>query len=139
MVSQQVKIFNGSVGENICLGNIMEEYESVQLFCKKYGFNTFFDTFPQGLNTLLGEDGVHISGGQQQLIALARALYRQPSLLLLDEPTSAMDSKTEQFVINLLQNHKDQYSILLVTHRIYLANLSDRVYRLENGSCLQIK
>ena len=139
VVNQQVKIFNGSVGENICLGNIMEEYESVQLFCKKYGFNTFFDTFPQGLNTLLGEDGVHISGGQQQLIALARALYRQPSLLLLDEPTSAMDSKTEQFVINLLQNHKDQYGILLVTHRIYLANLSDRVYRLENGSCLQIK
>jgi len=119
--------------------SIMEEYESVQLFCKKYGFNTFFDAFPQGLNTLLGEDGVHISGGQQQLIALARALYRQPSLLLLDEPTSAMDSKTEQFVINLLQNRKDQYGILLVTHRIYLANLSDRVYRLENGSCLQIK
>jgi len=135
VVSQQVKIFNGSAGENICLGNIVEEYESVQLFCKEYGFNTFFDTLPQGLNTLLGEDGIHISGGQQQLIALARAMYRRPSLLLLDEPTSAMDSKTEQFVINLLQNHKNQYATLLVTHRTYLANLSDKVYVLENGTC----
>jgi len=139
VVSQQVKIFNGSAGENICLGNIMEEFESVQLFCKEYGFNTFFDTLPQGLNTLLGEDGVHISGGQQQLIALARAMYRRPSLLLLDEPTSAMDSKTEQFVINLLQSHKNQYATLLVTHRTYLANLSDRVYALDNGTCLQIQ
>jgi len=138
IVSQQVKIFNGSVGENICLGNIVEEFETVQLFCKDYGFNTFFDALPQGLNTLLGEDGVHISGGQQQLIALARALYRHPSLLLLDEPTSAMDSKTENFVFNLIQNHRNQYAILLVTHRTYLANLSDKVFVLESGTCFQI-
>ena len=111
VVSQQVKIFNGSVGENICLGNIMEEYESVQSFCKEYGFDTFFDALPQGINTLLGEDGINISGGQQQLIALARALYRRPSILLLDEPTSAMDSKTEQFVFDLLKNRKDNYVI----------------------------
>jgi len=133
VVSQQVKIFNGSVGENICLGNIMEEFESVQLFCKEYGFNTFFDTLPQGLNTLLGEDGVHISGGQQQLIALARAMYRRPSLLLLDEPTSAMDSKTEQFVINLLKERANQFAVFMVTHRTYLADISTRFYRLEIG------
>jgi len=134
VVSQHTKIFNGNVFENICLGNYIEEAEAIILFCKEYGFNTFFDALPQGLNTLLGEDGIHISGGQQQLIALARTLYRHPTLLLLDEPTSAMDTQTERFVINLLKERADQFAILMVTHRMYLADISTRVYRLENGT-----
>ncbi|MDR0232381.1 MAG: peptidase domain-containing ABC transporter [Dysgonamonadaceae bacterium] len=129
VVSQHTKIFNGNVFENICLGNYMNETETIIRFCKEYGFDTYFDALPQGLNTLLGEDGINISGGQQQLIALARALYRNPSVLLLDEPTSAMDSKTEQFVMDLLKKHKTQYSILLVTHRTHWAEISDRIYR----------
>ena len=134
VVSQQIKIFNGSAGENICLGNFIEESESVELFCKEYGFDFYFNALPQGLNTLLGEDGVNISGGQQQLIALARALYRQPSLLLLDEPTSAMDTQTEQFVINLLKERANLFAVFMVTHRTHLADISTRVYRLENGT-----
>jgi ATP-binding cassette subfamily B protein len=127
-VGQQVKIFNGSAGENICLGNFAEERNQVIQFCKEYGFDTFFFNFPQGLDTLLGEDGINISGGQQQLIALARALYRKPLLLLLDEPTSAMDTKTEKFVINLLQQKVNQYAVLMVTHRTHLAEISNRTY-----------
>ncbi|GHT21757.1 bacteriocin cleavage/export ABC transporter [Bacteroidia bacterium] len=134
VVSQQTKIFNGNVGENICLGNFPEEHESVANFCEEYGFNTYFDNLPQGLDTLLGEDGINISGGQQQLIAFARALYRRPSVLLLDEPTSAMDTKTEQFIINLLQQKVKQFAILIVTHRTHLAKISDRIYLLENGA-----
>ena len=134
VVNQQSKIFNGSVGENICLGNIIEESESIQLFCKEYGFDFYFDTLPQGLNTLLGEDGVNISGGQQQLIALARTLYRRPALLLLDEPTAAMDAQTERFVINLLKKRANQFAVIMVTHRLHLADISTRVYRLENGA-----
>lgn len=133
VVSQHIKIFSGNAGENICLGNFMEERESVIKFCKDYGFDSFFDNLPQGLDTLLGEDGINISGGQQQLIAFARTLYRRPSLLLLDEPTSAMDSKTEQFIINLLQAKADQFAILMVTHRKHLAKISNRVYFLDNG------
>ena len=138
VVNQHTKIFNGNVFENICLGNYVNEAESIIQFCKEYDFNSYFDALPQGLNTLLGEDGVNISGGQRQLIALARTLYRKPSLLLLDEPTSAMDSQTEQFVVDLLKRHKDQYAVLLVTHRKHLANFSDRIYVLGNGACLQI-
>jgi ATP-binding cassette subfamily B protein len=134
VVSQQTKIFNGSVGENICLGNFLEERTSIFNFCKDYGFDAFFFHLPQGLDTLLGEDGVHISGGQQQLIALARALYRKPSILLLDEPTSAMDTHTEQFVIKLLQQKANELAILMVTHRMYLAKISTRIYYLENGT-----
>jgi len=83
---------------------------------------------------LLGEDGVKISGGQQQLISLARALYRNPSLLLLDEPTAAMDSKTEQFVMDILKQKSQQFATILVTHRVHLAKYSDRIYVLENGT-----
>jgi ATP-binding cassette subfamily B protein len=137
VVSQQIKIFNGSVGDNICLGSFLEEGEAVWNFCNEFGFNSFFNSFSQGLNTLLGEEGINISGGQRQLIALARALYRRPSILLLDEPTSAMDAKTEQFVIDLLKRNKEQYAILLVTHRTHLSIISDRIYVLENGTVSQ--
>ncbi|MDR1583321.1 MAG: peptidase domain-containing ABC transporter [Prevotellaceae bacterium] len=131
VVSQQTKIFNGNVFENICLGNDTEDREAIIQFCREYGFESYFDALPQGLATLLGEDGINISGGQKQLIALARALYCKPLLLLLDEPTSAMDTQTEQFVMDLLKRHKDQYAILLVTHRMHWSNLSNRVYIME--------
>ena len=134
VVSQHTKIFNGSVGENICLGNFMEERDTVWRFCEEYGFASFFNNLPQGLDTLLGEDGINISGGQQQLIALARALYHTPSLLLLDEPTSSMDNKTEQFIIDLLQQRASQFATLMVTHRKHLAKISTHIYYLENGT-----
>ena len=134
VVNQHVKIFNGTVGENICLGDFENEKESIDNFCKEYGFDSFFNNLPQGLYTLLGEDGVKVSGGQQQLISLARTLYRRPSLLLLDEPTAAMDSKTEQFVMDILKQNNQQMAIILVTHRVHLAKYSDRVYVLENGT-----
>ncbi len=93
----------------------------------------FFNSFPQGYSTLLGEEGVNISGGQKQLVALARALYKKPQVLLLDEPTSAMDRNTEQFVINLLMKVKKETAIFIITHRINLAGFADKYYVLENG------
>ncbi|MCL2413336.1 MAG: peptidase domain-containing ABC transporter [Bacteroidales bacterium] len=138
VVSQQTKIFNATLGENICLGNSAEEAEQIVEFCREFGFDRFFNAFPQGLNTILGEDGINISGGQRQLVALARALYRQPKILLLDEPTAAMDTKTEKFVIDLLQNKKDRFATLMVTHRQYLAQISNKVYSLENGKVREI-
>ena len=131
-VDQHVKIFNGSLGENICLDNYYEARDSVISFCKAFGFDAFFDLFPQGLDTLLGEDGINLSGGQQQLVAFARVLYRNPSLLLLDEPTSSMDSHTEEFVMNLLEKRRNRYAIILVTHKEKLTKYANRIYCLEN-------
>ncbi|WP_080057767.1 peptidase domain-containing ABC transporter [Spirosoma aerolatum] len=133
VVPQQIKLFTGTLVDNICLGNTAEEAEQLIDFCQQYGFNRFFEAFPQGYLTKLGEDGIAISGGQQQLVALARALYRKPQLLLLDEPTAAMDHHTEQFVVDLLEQLRPQLAILLITHKPSIAQLADQVYFLQQG------
>ena len=132
-VPQQIKIFNGTLLDNICLGNTLEEAEQVVKFCQEFGFSKYFEAFPQQYATLLGEEGVNISGGQRQLVALARALYQKPELLLLDEATSAMDRITEQEILKLIIRLKKDMAIILVTHRVQSAQLADRIYIIENG------
>ncbi|HET6990319.1 MAG TPA: ATP-binding cassette domain-containing protein, partial [Bacteroidia bacterium] len=134
VVPQEIKIFNGTLIENICLGNVQEEAEAVVKFCTEFGFDKYFMQFPQNYLTIIGEDGVNISGGQQQLVALARALYRRPQVLLLDEATAAMDRNTELFVLNLLHKLKGQISIVMITHRVKTARHADCIYVMENGT-----
>ncbi len=133
IVPQEIKIFTGTLLDNIILGNVAEEAEKAIYFCKNYGFDAYFENFPQGYMTIVGEDGVNLSGGQRQLVALARALYTNPSFLLLDEPTSAMDSKTEDFVLDLLEKLKTEKAILLVTHRKSTFDIADNIIKLVAG------
>jgi len=134
VVPQDIHLFNGTVLDNICLSNSKEEIEEVVRFCEKYGFNQFIEQFPQSYLTLVGEEGINLSGGQKQVIALARALYIQPQLLLLDEATAAMDRVTEKFVLELLSQLKKQITVIFISHRLHiLKNISDRIYVLENG------
>jgi ATP-binding cassette subfamily B protein len=129
-VSQHVKLFNGTILENICL----EENPNVQEvidFCRETGLDLFIREFQQSYATIINENSTNLSGGQQQLIALARALYHKPQVLLLDEATAAMDRRTEQFVINLLQKLKKEMIIVFVTHRVQLARQTDLIYVIE--------
>lgn len=132
IVPQEVKIFNNFLLFNIALTDDPKKIEGVIEWCEKYGFDKFFKKFPQGYMTLLGEEGANISGGQKQLVGLARALYRNPDILLIDEGTSAMDRHTENFILDLLLTLKQNMGILMVTHRIKKASKADQIYTLEN-------
>jgi ATP-binding cassette, subfamily C, bacteriocin exporter len=138
VVPQSIKIFNGTLLENISLGKDIENPQAIIDFCQKTGFHSYFTNFPQTYQTIVGEGGINLSGGQQQLVALARALYRQPQLLLLDEATSAMDKKTEGFVLDLLQKLKSQMAILFITHKSDLLSLVDQVHCLENKQLFSV-
>ena len=133
VVPQQIKIFNGTLLDNICLGNVQEEYQQVMEFCQKLGFDNYFFSLPQGYLTIIGEEGVNLSGGQQQLVALARAIYQKPQVLFLDEFTSGMDKRTEAFALQVLKNIKDEMAVIFITHRTQTALLADKVYILESG------
>jgi len=134
-IPQDIKIFNATLIQNICLDTLDSPKKNARVtaFCEETGLESFFTSFPQGYATLLGEEGVNISGGQKQLVALARALYQKPQLLLLDESTSAMDRETEQKVWTILNRLRDQMAIVLVTHRVQSMKHTDRIYILEDG------
>ncbi|WP_370408644.1 peptidase domain-containing ABC transporter [Tenacibaculum dicentrarchi] len=133
VVPQEITVFDGNVLDNILLGK-EDTPEKVVEFCKQYGFEEFIKSFPQGYATILGEQGISLSGGQKQIIALARALYKKPQLLILDEATAAMDRKTERFSIELISKLKKQMGVLFISHRLEtLKKYADTIYILENG------
>lgn len=138
VVEQEVKIFNTSLAENILFGKIPEDPQLFLDFLSEHGFTAYFDKFPQGVNTLIGQNGISPSGGQKQLIGLARAMWKQPQLLLLDEPSAALDQNAEAFVHQTLLKLKAKMGILLLTHRSDLLNDVDKVYSIE-GQALVAK
>ena len=134
VVPQAIHIFNSTVLENIAFEDASDKQNEVLHFLQQYGFLTFIETLPQSFMTLVGEEGINLSGGQKQMIALARALYHKPQLLILDEATAAMDRNSEQFVLHLLLKLKKEMGIIFITHRLHVLKFfCDRIYILENG------
>lgn len=134
-VPQDVFLYNGTVLDNICFGQTPEKLKDVFDFCDKYGFSSYFNELPSGLMTLVGEEGINLSGGQKQLVAFARALYNPCKILILDEMTAAMDRRTEKYICNLLLGLKNDMIILFVTHRLETARMiCDRIIVMENGT-----
>lgn len=134
VVPQEVFIYNGTVLDNICFGAVQKDINEIMEFCTSLGFNKFIAELPQGLMTLVGEEGINLSGGQKQLVAFARALYKPSQILLLDEITAAMDRQTERTICDLLLLLKKERIIIFITHRLETAKkISDYTYVVENG------
>lgn len=136
VVRQDEKIFNSTILDNICLSNDPNEINQSIKYLNEIDFGKFFNDFPQGYATLCGENGSYLSGGQKQLVTLARALNKHPEFLILDESTSAMDFDTEFQVVRILTALVKQHKVgmIMVTHRIGLAGMSERISVLEDGS-----
>jgi ATP-binding cassette subfamily B protein len=134
-VPQQIHIFNGTIIENIAMRFGDDNYKDVEDFLTKTDFINFFNEFPSGLLTIVGEVGINLSDGQKQLISLVRALFKQPQLLIIDEATSAMDTDKENFIIQHLNKIKHKTAIIFITHKIHiLKNFADRIYVFNNGN-----
>jgi ATP-binding cassette, subfamily C, bacteriocin exporter len=133
VIPQEVKIFNGTLLYNIALTTDQKVASGAIQFCIEYGFDKFFRSLPNGYSTLIGEDGVNLSGGQKQVLAFARALIRMPKLLLIDEGTASMDSETEKSIIDVLLRLKDRQATIIVSHRLNITAYSDRTYLLKEG------
>ncbi len=129
-VPQEPKIFNGTLAYNISFSANLDEQQRVIHFCQEVGFNFYFSEFPNQYTTIIGEEGINISGGQKQLVILARALFSKPKILLLDEATSSLDKATEKFVLGVLQEQKKHMAILLVTHDENISLQCDKVFRI---------
>ncbi|WP_170762979.1 type I secretion system permease/ATPase [Ruegeria lacuscaerulensis] len=132
-VLQDIWLFSGTVRENIGSGAIRPRDEDLIWAGKVAGVEDFLSRHPNGYDLKLAERGEGLSGGQRQAIALARALIGQPPVLLLDEPTSAMDVQTETEVIRRLKQATQDTTMVIVTHRASLLELVDRVIVIEGG------
>ncbi len=132
-VPQDVNLFFGTVKYNITLGAEDVDIGRVAEVAKIAGVMDFVNLHPDGMDMPVAERGANLSGGQRQAIVLARALLRDPPILILDEPTSAMDPTTEAMVIANIQKYCNDKTIILITHRTSLLNLLDKLAVLDQG------
>lgn len=132
-VSQDARLFYGSLRENVMLGVPDASASELMRVLKLTGLDQIAARHPQGIHLPVGEHGGNLSGGQRQLVALARTLLTRPQMLLLDEPTSAMDAQTEQQFLRHLHAASEGQTLVVVTHRPSLLTLVDRIIVIDNG------
>lgn len=133
---QETWLFSGSLRENIQMGHYEYEDHHILNVAKIAGVDDFVATHPRGYDLQIRERGEGLSGGQRQSITLARALLHSPNMLVLDEPTSAMDTATEQSVLERLSSWLDKRTLVAVTHRNTVLSLCDRVLVMDRGAVI---
>jgi ABC transporter fused permease/ATP-binding protein len=133
IVPQEVLLFGGSIRENIAYGKPEASEEEIIAAARQANAWEFISTFPEGLETLVGERGVKLSGGQRQRIAIARALLKNPAILILDEATSALDSASEKLVQEALENLMRNRTTLIIAHRLSTIRQVDTIYVINDG------
>ena len=134
-VPQEIYLLDDTISRNIAFGVNDTDIDHTQIrkVVEMAGIQKFIDSFDDGLNTKIGERGVRISGGQRQRIGIGRALYQNPQVLILDEATSSLDSKTEQEILNELRKIRGKVTMILVAHRQSTLQFCDKIFKIENG------
>ncbi|MDE3176615.1 MAG: ABC transporter ATP-binding protein [Pseudomonadota bacterium] len=136
-VSQDVFLFRGAIRDNIALGRPGASQEEIEAAARRANAHDFIMGFAQGYDTNVGEQGAQLSGGQRQRIAIARALLKDAPILLLDEPTAALDSESEREVQSALDALQQGRTTIVVAHRLQTIIGADRIYVIENGRAVE--
>ncbi|WP_256122530.1 type I secretion system permease/ATPase [Enterobacter pasteurii] len=134
LLSQRSRLFHGSIRENLTLGMPLANNEELELALVKTGALTFINQLPDGLDHLISEGGIGLSGGQQQALLLSRLILRDPKIVLLDEPTAAMDEDTESEFIRHMHSWIVGKTVIIATHRKKVLELVERIIVMSQGS-----
>ena len=133
IVPQETILFNGSVYDNILYGRLDATKEEIEAAAKAANAHNFIMNLPHGYDSMLGDRGVNISGGQRQRIAIARAILKDPRILILDEATSALDTESEQIVQDALNRLMEGRTTIIIAHRLSTIKNADRILVLDKG------
>lgn len=136
-VLQQPQLFSISIKENIKFGNENATDEEIMEICNLLGIDEFISKLPDGIDTVIGESGYNISSGQKQLISFARALIKNPKLLILDEATSSIDTETEKLIQNKMKDILSGKTSIIVAHRLSTIKHCDKIVLIEKGNILE--
>jgi ABC-type multidrug transport system fused ATPase/permease subunit len=136
-VPQDSILFNSTIGENLCWAHMDASEEEIETACRLANVEEFILSLPQGYDTVVGDRGVRLSGGQRQRIALARAILRQPDILVLDEATSALDSQSEKMIQAAIEEIAGDTTIIAIAHRLSTIINADMVYVMKAGEIVE--
>jgi|TARA_B110000438_G_scaffold258238_1_gene266814 ABC-type multidrug transport system fused ATPase/permease subunit len=138
-VPQTVYLTDDTIRKNIAFGLLEDNIDEdlIKQAIEKACLNEFLDSLPEGLETIVGEKGIKLSGGQQQRIGIARALYRNPEVLILDEATSSLDLETEKMIMESIQFLKRQKTLIIITHRTSTTKNCDKIYCVDGGKIVK--
>jgi ABC-type multidrug transport system fused ATPase/permease subunit len=137
IVPQDVFLFGGTIRENIAYGRPDAPVEDLIAAAEKANAWEFIQRFPEGLDTIVGERGVQLSGGQRQRIAIARAVLKNPRILILDEATSALDAESERLVQDALEKLMEGRTSIVIAHRLSTVRQADKIIVLDKGQIVE--
>lgn len=137
IVPQEVILFGGTIQENISYGKPTASVEEIREAARKANALQFIEEFPEGLDTVVGERGVKLSGGQRQRIAIARAILKDPSILILDEATSSLDAESEHLVQQALETLMLGRTTIIIAHRLATIRQVDTIFVLKSGEIVE--
>ncbi|MDR5639536.1 MULTISPECIES: ABC transporter ATP-binding protein [unclassified Thermosynechococcus] len=137
IVPQETILFSGSIAQNIAFGYSEPDWQRLIEAAKIANAHDFITQFPDGYQTWVGERGINLSGGQRQRLAIARAVYADPRILILDEATSALDSESEALVQSALEKAMKGRTVFIIAHRLATVRRADRILVLEQGRIIE--